>query len=202
MFTKIDIEQLETTRFYKYYHANGGLTMEDFDRLSSLFDFREVPANRYLLRAGEVSKHVYFVENGLLQTLSLNEKGAENVIHFAPENWLVSDRGSLYFDEPSGFYIKSVEPSVVVFLDNSFTLEAAKISPSYACFTNDSLQRNIYTQEKRIRSLLSMTATERYLSFLETYPDLISRVPQWMIASYLGITPESLSRVRKELVGR
>lgn len=198
---KIFVENLEQTRFFRYMIDKGGLTPENLYQLRDYFHFRSVPTNSYLLQAGEICRYIFFVEEGLLINQTLNEKGQERIIHIAPENWILTDRSSLYFSEPSEFFIKSIEDSIVVYLHEDYNRHATELSSVYGCFVNDSLQRNIYTQEKRIQSLLSMTAKERYLSFLERYPDTTQRIPQWMIASYLGITPESLSRVRREIAG-
>lgn len=194
----MDID-LKQSNFYKYYTEKGGLTADDFLALQPYFSFKTVPHNTYLLRAGELSSYAFFVESGLLQSFSLDEKGGEHILQFAPENWILSDRASQYFNKPSDYYIKAIEHSVVVYVQATFMEKAAALSTTFSCFLENSLQRNIYIQQKRINSLLAMSAKERYLSFMEMYPGLLMRVPQWMIASYLGITPESLSRVRREL---
>jgi len=190
----------KTSRFYRYYTEKARLSDADFEALRPHFSFRKVAHNHYLLRAGELGRCAFFVESGLLQSFSLDEKGGEHILQFAPENWIASDRASQYFNQPSDFYIKAIEPSVVVFIHPEFMEKATAMNSEFAVFLEKSLQRNIYVQQKRIHSLLAMTAKERYLSFMETYPGLLLRVPQWMIASYLGITPESLSRVRRELL--
>ncbi|WDF68722.1 Crp/Fnr family transcriptional regulator [Sphingobacterium oryzagri] len=188
------------SRFFAYYNEKGGLTADQFDALRPYFSFKTVAHNTYLLRAGEVSHYAFFVERGLLQSFSLDEKGGEHILQFAPEDWIISDRSSQYFHKPSDFYIKAIEHSTVVFIQPDFMEKASLWSNEFACFLENSLQRNIYFQQKRINSLLAMTAKERYLAFMDLYPSLLLRVPQWMIASYLGITPESLSRVRRELL--
>lgn len=191
---------LETSNFYAYYTEKGGLTAADFEQLSSYFSFKTVNHNTYLLREGELSHYSFFVESGLLQSFSLDKKGGEHILLFAPENWIVADRASQYFNKPAEFYIKAIEHSVIVYIHAEFMERASAISTEFSCFVENSLQRNIYIQQQRINSLLAMTAKERYLLFMEMYPGLLMRVPQWMIASYLGITPESLSRVRRELL--
>ncbi|HLQ99147.1 MAG TPA: Crp/Fnr family transcriptional regulator [Sphingobacterium sp.] len=190
---------LENTRFYQYYQGKGVLNKESFLDLQPLYTFKKIPENTYLLRAGEKSQHIYFVEKGLLVSTTLNEKGSENVIHFASEDWFVAERNSLFDDQPSSVYIKTIEPSTIVYIDKEFPRKASEISESFGCFNDQMLQKNILVQERRIQSLLSMSAKERYLLFLKTYPNIPLRVPQWMIASYLGVTPESLSRIRKEI---
>ncbi|MGG5903094.1 Crp/Fnr family transcriptional regulator [Sphingobacterium daejeonense] len=195
----MDMKDLIGSNFYKYYTEKALLDDCDFEKLLPYFEFRELSHNQLILRAGEVCKHFLFVDEGLLQFVSLDEKGVEHILQFAPENWLMADRSSMYFDEPSLYYIKAIEPSKVVFLHPNFFSEAAKLRFEFSLFTEKSLQRSIYYLQRRINSLLAMTAKERYLEFIELYPNLLLRVPQWMIASYLGITPESLSRVRREI---
>lgn len=131
---------------------------------------------------------------------SVDKNGKEHIIQFAPESWLISDRSSLYFNEKSKYYIEAVEESEVLFLTLDF-FQNLNIQFPESIVNNDLLlQRHIRNLQNRVNSLLSDTAEERYLSFIKMYPDILQRVPQWMVASYLGITPESLSRVRKELV--
>lgn len=188
------------SRFYAYYSEKGGLSLADFEELNPYYSFKTVPHSTYLLRAGEVGHYAFFVEHGLLQSFSLDDKGGEHILQFAPENWIIADRASQYFNKPSDYYIKAIEHSTIVFIQPTFMEKASQRSSEFACFLENSLQRNIYVQQKRINSLLAMSAKERYLSFMDMYPGLLLRVPQWMIASYLGITPESLSRVRRELL--
>jgi CRP-like cAMP-binding protein len=139
------------------------------------------------------------VEKGLLRSYVLEEDGKEHVIQFAPENWFIVDRSSVYFNDPSESYIEAIEDTEVVFIGEDFMCHAAEVSPDFGRYNDKLLHNHIRQLQKRITLLLSATAEKRYLSFIEMYPDLLLRVPQWMIASYLGITPESLSRVRKEL---
>ncbi|PRD53830.1 Crp/Fnr family transcriptional regulator [Sphingobacterium gobiense] len=188
------------SNFFKYYSEKAALSEEIFEQLVPYFSFREIIHNQYLLSAGELSRYVFFVESGLLLSFSLDEKGGEHILQFAPENWIISDRASQYFNKPTDFFIKAIEPSVIVFIQPEFMEKASQLSHAFACFMESSLQRNIHIQQQRINSLLAMSAKERYLLFMDMYPSLLQRVPQWMIASYLGITPESLSRVRRELL--
>lgn len=168
-------------------------------KCSASYEIRNFKKGQYLLRMGEVCRHNYFVEKGLLRMYSVDDGGKEHVIQFAPENWIISDRSSLYFKEKSAYYIEAVESSEVVLLSPEFFVELKNEFP-VAVATNDLLlQKHILNLQKRVNSLLADTAEQRYLDFIQMYPDIMLRVPQWMVASYLGITPESLSRVRKEL---
>ena len=192
--------ELKDSNFYRYYSEKAGLSDADFEALAPYYSFKTVPHNTYLLHAGEHCSYTFFVETGLLESFSIDEKGGEHILQFAHENWILADRASQYFNQPSDFYIKAIEHAKVVYMHAEFMEKATAMNADFGCFIEQSLQRNIYIQQRRIHSLLAMTAKERYLSFMETYPGLLMRVPQWMIASYLGITPESLSRVRRELL--
>ncbi|HEX5154625.1 MAG TPA: Crp/Fnr family transcriptional regulator [Parafilimonas sp.] len=158
-----------------------------------------VEKGELLLKEGEICRHSFFVEKGLLRYYSIDAKGKEHIIQFAPEGWFVSDRESVYFNHPSQYFIQALEESRIIALDENFIAELAKHDPSFMEFNNRLLHNHIRHLQRRINMLLSATAEERYLDFINIYPDILLRVPQTMVASYLGIAPESLSRVRKEL---
>ncbi|WP_027376245.1 Crp/Fnr family transcriptional regulator [Kaistella palustris] len=166
---------------------------------SSFYHTRKVSKNEYLLREGEVCRETFFVEKGLLRMFSIDKNGKEHIIQFAPEKWLMSDRSSLYFNEKSNYFIEAVEDSEVLLLENDFFVRLVEQYPQTVENNDLLLQKHIRNLQNRLNSLLAETAEERYMNFIKMYPDILLRVPQWMVASYLGITPESLSRVRKEL---
>ncbi len=153
----------------------------------------------FLLRQGETCKHSFFVGKGLLRYYSIDDKGKEHILQFAPENWFISDRESAYFNQPSHYFIQALEDSTVTLLDADFITLLSLQDQSFIEFNNKLLHNHIRHLQNRINQLLSATAEARYLNFINIYPDLLMRIPQSMVASYLGITPESLSRVRKDL---
>lgn len=174
----------------------------DETKISSIIEnctTKKVEKDQFLLRANEHCQHTFFVEKGLLRQFSTDEKGKEHIISFAPENWFVTDRESAYFNQPSAYYIQALEDSQVAMIDEDFVLLLSKKFTKFTDFNNQLLHNHIRHLQRRINQLLSATAEERYLQFVAMYPDILLRVPQTMVASYLGITPESLSRVRREL---
>lgn len=174
----------------------------DEDQILSILKnckIKKVKNDAFLLRENEHCKHTFFVESGLLRQYSIDEKGKEHTISFAPKNWFVTDRESAYFNQPSAYFIQALEDSEVAMIDEDFFLKLSKQIPSFTDFNNKLLHNHIRHLQKRINMLLSASAEQRYLEFVAMYPDISLRVPQTMIASYLGITPESLSRVRKKL---
>lgn len=163
---------------------------------------RNFKKDEYLLRENEYCKHTFFVEKGLLRQFSMDDKGKKHILSFAPENCFVTDRESSYFNHPSVYSIQALEDSRVVLIDEHFVQLLTSKFPNYTVFNNRLLHNHIRHLQKRINLLLSAAAEDRYLEFIKMYPDILLRVPQTMIASYLGITPESLSRVRRELANK
>lgn len=152
-----------------------------------------------LLSPGQVCKKVFFVERGLLRLYALDEAGKEHIVQFAPESWFITERESLYFSRHSRLYIDALEDCQLSVFDQEYLDQASALSIEFRTYNEYLLQNHIRQLQNRIVSLLGSTAESRYLEFLQLYPDLMQRVPQWMIASYLGMTPESLSRVRRSL---
>lgn len=175
------------------------IPLEAASTCSNFYTSKKVSKNEFLLREGEVCHQTFFVEKGLLRMYSIDKNGKEHIIQFAPEKWLISDRSSLYFGEKSKYFIEAVEDSEVLLLNADFFTKVIEKFPNTAENNDLLLQKHIRNLQNRVNSLLAETAEERYMNFIKMYPDILLRVPQWMVASYLGITPESLSRVRKEL---
>lgn len=186
--------------FKNYILTHIQISENEYQLLLDLVQQKTIAKGAFLLQKGEYCKHSFFIEKGLARFYSVAKDGKEHIIQFAPENWFVVDRASVFFNEASEYYIDTIEETTVVFLDEIFFCTAAETFPSFTKYNEFLLQNHIKNLQNRINLLLSAEAEERYLKFIKLYPDLTLRVPQWMIASYLGITPESLSRVRKELV--
>ncbi|MEO6831212.1 MAG: Crp/Fnr family transcriptional regulator [Chitinophagaceae bacterium] len=193
---------MDTTNFKTYFTLNLDIEEAEISSLIENCPTKTFSKGQFLLRENEFCKHTFFVESGLLRQYSIDNKGKEHILSFAPENWFVTDRESSYFNRPSSYYIQALEDSKVVLIDEGFMQLVAQKIPNFTDFNNRLLHNHIRHLQTRINLLLSATAEERYLQFIEMYPDILLRVPQTMVASYLGITPESLSRVRKELAQR
>lgn len=152
-----------------------------------------------ILRQGEQCKYTFFIAKGLMRAYTINENGKEHILQFAPENWFISDRSSVLFNDPSSQFIEAVEDTEAILIESDIFEQLAELSAEFRHFNLFLLHNHIRHLQKRINQLLSASAEERYMDFIKMYPNIMLRVPQWMIASYLGITPESLSRVRKDL---
>lgn len=193
---------MNATNFTTYLTSNLDSAVTEIQSLIDNCAIKTVKKDEFLLQENEHCTHTFFVEKGLLRQYSMDPKGKEHILSFAPENWFVTDRESAYFEQPSAYYIQALEDSQVVMVDEQFIRMLSKKIPSFSDFNNKLLHNHIRHLQKRVNQLLSATAEERYLSFIKMYPDILLRVPQAMVASYLGITPESLSRVRKTLADK
>ena len=189
-------------RLTTYLTSNINTDKSIIDHLLSHCATKQCKKGEFLLQQGEKCSHSFFVERGLLRQFSIDSKGKEHIIQFAPENWFMSERESVYFSQPSAYFIQALEDTTVFLIEETLILELAKTNTGFLAFHNKLLHNHIRHLQRRITQLQSATAEERYLYFIKIYPDLTLRVPQIYIASYLGITPESLSRVRKELAGK
>jgi len=187
--------------FLQYLRKNLELTDLQLGELAPRLRVKIVSKGSLLLRLGETRSYPYFVEKGLLRSYSIDETGKQHIIQFAPENHFISERGSFYFNAPSKLIIEAIEDTTVVVIDHHYTDYVFGL-PGFYKKNELILQNHVWYLQNRVNSLLGATAETRYLEFIQRYPDVTMRVPQWMIASYLGITPESLSRVRKELATR
>ncbi len=185
-------------KFKQYLKHKIEITDSEFEKAFGNLKVKKFSKGEMLLREGEHSQYGFFVCRGLLKSYSIDEKGKEHILQFAPENWIIGDRNAM-IDQPSIFFVDAIEDSEIVLMPNNSLEVAAEQIPSLFPMHVSLLNNAIRFMQKRINMLLGATATERYLDFLKIYPNLTLRAPQWMIASYLGITPESLSRVRKEL---
>ena len=157
---------------------------------------RRFEKGAFLQRAGEVARHGHFVVSGCLRSFSIDEKGREHVLQFAPEGWWLTDFASIREQVPSTFFIEALEDSDVLLIDWPSHDRLVSGLPGYAAAMAAGLSKGNAAREQRLMDTMSLSAEDRYLKFLEAYPSIAQRVPQHMVASYLGVTPETLSRIR------
>ena len=158
-----------------------------------------LPAGEFLQRAGDAARHAAFVASGCLRSYVIDAGGKEHIIQFAPETWWLADTASLMTGKPSQYFVYAVEESVLLLIEPAGHQAIVERVPGYAAAFRTGLQKHNAAKDERIVTALSSSAEERYLEFLERYPSLAQRVPQWMLASYLGVSPETVSRIRKHL---
>ncbi|HLG38813.1 MAG TPA: Crp/Fnr family transcriptional regulator [Chitinophagaceae bacterium] len=169
------------------------------ERVAALFISRKVSRGTVLLRQGEPSAHLFFVAKGCLRSYINDKKGKTQTLVFAPEEWWIGDQVSLFREEPAMFSIDAVEDSEILVADRQFYEKMPGIYDGFyqTCFIY--ALEHLRLLEKRILCLQGIFGDERYLDFMRSYPELAVRLPQHMIASYLGISRQSLSRIRSKL---
>lgn len=145
----------------------------------------KIKKGQILQRKGELNSSIYEVQSGLLRSYSIDENGKEHIYMFAPENWIVGDYTPP--EKPCELFIDALEDSVILRKDK----DTSSITDSLK------LVNRLKILQRRIIMLMSASAIERYEHFIETYPDIVQRIPQRMIASYLGVTPEALSNAKR-----
>jgi len=175
------------------------LTDEEFEMINKFFVPKKLRKKQFLLHEGEVCKNIGFVNSGCLREYTIDNKGSEHIIQFAIEDWWISDPNSFLSGLPSTYNIDALEDSEVLLLEKSARDKLLDSCPKMERFFRILIEANFVSTQRRITDSLSISAEERYLKFIKTYPKLIEQVSQNQIASYLGITPQSLSRIRKEL---
>ena len=185
-----------------YFERSFALTEKDIELIHSIFIHRHLKKGEFLVREGEVAKHGAFVAKGFLRSYVIDNKGKEHIMQFAPENWWISDKDALTGNKPSTFFIDAIEDSDLFLTDLQGHMTLIKNLPGYALSFQKGMQKRNAAKDHRIVNSLTATAEERYLDFLDTYPGIAQRVPQHMLASYLGLSPETLSRVRKQVLSK
>lgn len=172
---------------------------EEFIFFTSLLKHRKLKRKQFLLQAGDVCRYESFVSKGCLRTYSINEKGQEHVLQFAIEDWWTGDLHSFLTASESVYNIEALEDSELLQIDKDSLEKLYKEVPKFERFFRILIQNAYIALQRRISTSLSEKAGDRYINFIQKYPQLEQRLPQHQLASYLGITPESLSRIRKQL---
>jgi len=175
------------------------LAEHEFDIVKNYFVLRKLRKKQFLLNEGEVCRYIGFVNSGCLREYTIDNKGNEHIIQFAIEDWWVSDLNSFLSGEPAEYNIDALQDSEILLLEKSARDKLLDECPKMERFFRILIESNHVANHRRITDSLSTSAEEKYLKFIKTYPKLFELVSQNQIASYLGITPQSLSRIRKEL---
>lgn len=152
-----------------------------------------------ILQENFVCKHYTFVVSGCFKMYSVDEKGSEHNISFAVENEWIADLGSFYSEKPSKLFIEAIEPSFILQIEKQDLLYLFVNVPKFDRNFRVIIEEKFIELQNRLLQNISSNANQRYLDFLEQYPQLALRLPNTQIASYLGITPEFLSKIRSDM---
>lgn len=176
------------------------LNAEEKEILSSKLLSKKLRRRQYLLQEGDLCRHYNFVVNGCLRMYFVDEKGSEHNLQFATENWWVSDIGSFHAEKPSQLNIDALEATEIIRIKKEDLLFLYKHHPKFDRYFRVLTENAFVKMQDRVLQNISSTVEERYLSFLENYPNLTNRISQVQIASFIGVTPEFLSKIRKNRI--
>lgn len=168
----------------------------------SYFEKRCIKRKEYILRAGEVSRERVYINKGCFRRYILDDHGKEVIINFGFEEWWVGDLESFQDHKPSIYYIQALEDSEVFSINENNLNLLFEAIPKFKVFDINKIEKSHFAMLKRLAMMQSASPEEKYLSMIEKYPQIIQRIPLHYIASYLGIEPESLSRLRKRLCNK
>jgi CRP-like cAMP-binding protein len=187
-------EQLE-----KSIAAKINLTQSEWEEVKPFFIPKKLRKRQYLLNAGDVCQYFCFVEKGLLRSFSIDKNANEHTVQFAVEGWWISDMASFLSGDTAVYNIEAIEESELLLLTKQSMDEMLDKVMKMERYFRLLMQNNIMVLQRRIMGVLSLSAEEKYKRMMKLYPDILQRSPQQYIASFLGITPETLSRVRKQV---
>ncbi|MBC7887955.1 MAG: Crp/Fnr family transcriptional regulator [Ferruginibacter sp.] len=188
--------------FFKKLNEAISLTGEEEAIFRTYLLPKKLRKKQYILQEGDVCKYSIFVEKGLLRSYTISDKGNDQIVQFAPEGWWISDMYSFITGEPARYNIDALEDAELVLISNPGMEELRKQVPKFLEFSFLQMRNAYIAFERRLSYMVNLTTEEKYTKLVQTSPDIVQRVPQHMIASYLGLTPETLSRARKQMSNR
>jgi CRP-like cAMP-binding protein len=185
--------------FFEKLTEKVNFSQEELDIIGDYIISKKLRKKQYLLQEGDVCKFIAFVEKGAMRSYTIDEKGTEHIIQFAIEGWIISDLYSFLTEEPATYNIDALEGSELVLINKSAHEKLLKLMWNYETYIRLELTSAYVAMQRRITSIISSPLNERYAAFNALYPEIVQRVPQHMVASYMGLTPETLSRIRRRI---
>lgn len=186
--------------FEKYLKEKADLDAEEINAVRAVSIEKKVRKRQYLLQDGNVCHYNCFIVTGCLRMYRVTDDGIEHILRFAVENWWISDRESYNNGLPSRCNIDALEHCEVILIDKPDFLHLLTTIPKFKNFVDSLLAKSYDAIQNRVMGAISYSAEERYQNFIIRFPDIFYRVPLHMIASYLGVSRETLSRVRSQFV--
>jgi CRP-like cAMP-binding protein len=185
---------------FTYISKHVELTADERDVIAQHARLHRYLKGQYLVQQGDICRYESFILSGCLRTFYVDNDGNEHIVMFGIENWWASDMGSFISQTPADFNIQCLEVTAVVQFTFDNLQQLYRTVPKLERFFRIIIQNALISSEKRVIANHCLPAKDRYLNFRNRYPQIEQRVPQYMIASYLGITKEFLSKIRSQLI--
>lgn len=176
------------------------LTEIEEDILLSKVTYRKYLKGQYIVQQGDVCKYECFVLSGCTKTFYMDKEGQEHIVMFSIEDWWTSDMGSFITQTPADYNVQCLESTELIMFSYDIIEDLYAAIPKLERFFRQIIQKALVASQKRIVRSFSLSAKDRYVYFRNQYPKIEQRIPQYMIASYLGITKEFLSKIKSELI--
>ena len=176
------------------------LNMEECELVSARFRIVQVKRKKILMQEGHISRDVAFVLSGCLRSYSVDENGFEHILQFAPVDWWITDMYSFISQKPAFLNVEAITDSEVALLSRTDQLDLFDKVPKLERYFRILTENSLVSSRQRLIDNMSLTAKQRYSNFCNTYPSIINDIPQKLIASYIDVTPEFLSKMRGELL--
>lgn len=197
--TGADQKTMAIHQLLDYFNSFLPLDEEEASAVVNAFHPRRIKRRQFILHEGDICTHNTFVVEGCFRMYLIDEKGKEHNLQFAVENWWIGDIGSFHTEQPSRLYIVALEDAIILQIRKQDQLDLFVDYPKFNRIFRVFTENALVTTQRRILQNISSTAEERYLDFLERYPQLFNRISNVQIASFLGVTPEFLSTIRKKI---
>ena len=191
-----------TNKITSYIDKFVKLTEEEKKLFSSCFKEEKIKKRQFIVQPNFIAKHRHYVLQGAFRAYVVADEGQEHTITFAIDDWWITDYNSYNFQQPATMFVVALEDSIILQLDYEKEQELKLQNHKFETFFRIMAERGLAAQQRRIISNLTQTAEERYETFSNKYPQIVQRVPQYALASYLGMTAEFLSRIRNKRVSK
>lgn len=209
----ISLYSMPIQKLISHFNSYLSLNIEETAAVTKIATERKIKRRQFILQEGDRCKHYNFIVSGCFKMYNVDNAGKEHNLQFGAENAWITDMASFHSvkpvdfkkpnaGQPSQLFIEAVEPSVIIQIEQKDLIFLFENFPKFNRIFRVIVENNFIELQNRMLQNISMTAEERYLSFLEQYPDLSNRLPNTQIASFLGITPEFLSNIRKSIADK
>lgn len=186
-------------KLLKHLQEKVELTDNDRKRIPMFFEHKKIRKRQFLIQEGDFCKNLTFVSEGIIKSYTLDDKGNEHISLFAWEGWWVSDFRSFICGEKSILSIDAIEDSEVLLISKPNYERLLEEIPVMERYFRILYQNSLVTKDRRLISSNTYSAEEKYKELVSMYPQIPQRIPQHLIASYLGVTPETISRIKKNI---